>query len=251
MQPNERPTREPTTGDAGHSTESRCDSFTHDKETQGSKHIVHHDLPAASSSFVVVDYYIRCQRRVRRWFLRLVGRTRPALRDADSQSGSVLAGAPAELESGCGTLCAGSAAPVPRSHREVLVEAEADGASRKRRRWGGGRRHRREPDRAKGREVVMPTKIVPGNRHLHLRYRVRRGTHFQFEVEASRSVTTYLVDAEGLADFRAGEEFAVYAGQDDLRYHDDEADIPFTGFVWLIILNDHVQDVAVHYKVFV
>lgn len=97
----------------------------------------------------------------------------------------------------------------------------------------------------------MPVKIIRGNEHLRISYHVQRGTHFQFEVEGNATVNTYLVDAKGLDDFEAGDEFEVYAGQTNRLYHDDEADIPFTGPIWFIILNPHDFDVAIHYEVYV
>jgi hypothetical protein len=100
----------------------------------------------------------------------------------------------------------------------------------------------------------MPTVTIKPGEHLSIRYPVPRGRLIEYEVEAERPVTTYILDEEGLHQY-LGESDAetvtsYYGGFHRRHNHRQELRLPFTGWWYLVIQNlDRKEPVAVHYEV--
>jgi len=105
----------------------------------------------------------------------------------------------------------------------------------------------------------MPTEILKPNTHLKLRYTVSRRRRFEFRVEASNAVSTYIVNDDGFAAFetsRVGvdtlnDDIPASGGFLNRREHHQDLVLPSSGTWWLLIVNDQDEDVGVHYEVYI
>jgi hypothetical protein len=99
----------------------------------------------------------------------------------------------------------------------------------------------------------MPTVTIKPGKDLQVKYPVPRSRIIEFEVEAERPVTTWVLDQEGLQQFanKRAHEVTSYFGGFARRYnHHQELRLPFTGWWYLVIENlDTSKSVAVHYEV--
>ncbi|SRR5713226_48127 len=101
----------------------------------------------------------------------------------------------------------------------------------------------------------MATAIVRAHGYLKVRYNVPKNGSIEYEVEANRPVTTFVVDEEGLKEFNSkGSDVYSYYGGFASRYeHHQELRLPLKvrmqGYWYLIIDNPQNESVAVHYEV--
>jgi len=100
----------------------------------------------------------------------------------------------------------------------------------------------------------MPTvKIKPG-KDLQVKFRVPRSRIIEYEVTATRPVSTFILDDEGLKEFldNRGDGITSYYGGFHRRYdHHQEIRLPFTGWGYLVVQNlDENSPVEVHYDIF-
>ena len=65
----------------------------------------------------------------------------------------------------------------------------------------------------------------------------RRKPSILFEVRSDKKVTTYLVDAAGMEDFKEGEVPEYYVGRENRRYHQGDVTLPDYSRYYLIIQN--------------
>ena len=89
---------------------------------------------------------------------------------------------------------------------------------------------------------------------MKIAYSVPKKRRIQYEVEAERPVTTFILDDEGLKQYNSGDDVESYYGGFPHRYyHNEKITFPpdFTGPWYLIIQNDDAKyHVAVKYQVF-
>ena len=71
-----------------------------------------------------------------------------------------------------------------------------------------------------------------------------RSPRVLFEVRSDRKVTTYLVDDEGLEDFKEGEVPKYYVGRKNRRFHQASLSLPNYSRFHLIIRNESSDDLA-------
>ncbi len=99
----------------------------------------------------------------------------------------------------------------------------------------------------------MPVALIRPNSHLKVRYPVPRGAWIEYNVEADKPVTTYILDEDGLSQFYNGRTEYItsyYGGFPNRRNHYQQLKLPFNkGHWYLIIKNDQDKSVAVHYEV--
>jgi len=96
----------------------------------------------------------------------------------------------------------------------------------------------------------MPTALIRPSSHLRVKYRVPPRRLVEYKVEASRPVSTFVVDEEGLREFLGrGGVYSYYGGFANRYEHQQELRLPFTGWWYLVIDNPHKESVAVHYEV--
>jgi hypothetical protein len=99
----------------------------------------------------------------------------------------------------------------------------------------------------------MPVVTIKPGKDLRVRFRVPRSRVIDYNVEAERPVTTWVLDEEGLAEFdkrRGGDVRSYYGGFPNRYRHQQEIRLPFSGWWYLVIENlDDDRPVAVHYEV--
>ena len=102
----------------------------------------------------------------------------------------------------------------------------------------------------------MPLDTIKPNSHLELKYRkVPRNRRIEFDIEASAPVTTFVVDDDGLREYKTkgSDVYSYYGGFPHRRVHRDRVDFPrdFDGPWYLIIQNDsRTESVSVGYEVY-
>jgi hypothetical protein len=100
----------------------------------------------------------------------------------------------------------------------------------------------------------MPTVTIKPGKDVQIRFPVPKSRVIEYEVEAEYPVSTFIVDEEGLQQYRkngSDSDITSYYGGFHRRYnHHQELRLPFTGWWYLVIenLEDH-KSVAVHYEV--
>jgi len=102
----------------------------------------------------------------------------------------------------------------------------------------------------------MALEVIKPNSHLKLRYSLPlRKRRVEYEVEANRPVTTFVLDDDGLEEYnkRGSDVYSYYGGFSHRRVHREKVDFPpsFQGPWYLVIQNDSEKEpVAVRYEVF-
>ncbi len=101
----------------------------------------------------------------------------------------------------------------------------------------------------------MPLQAIKPNNYLILRFPVPPNNRVEYEVEASSPVTTFVVDDEGLREYKSrGDTITSYYGGFSRRYlHKEKVRFPreMGGDWYLIISNDSKKDpAAVRFEVF-
>jgi hypothetical protein len=102
----------------------------------------------------------------------------------------------------------------------------------------------------------MPLEAIKPNSHLKLRYPVPKRHRIDYEVEANRPVTTFVLDEEGLQEYNkrgGGDVYSYYGGFPHRRVHRERVELPrdLEGNWYLVIQNDSEKEtVAVRYEVF-
>ena len=92
---------------------------------------------------------------------------------------------------------------------------------------------------------------IQPNSHLELRYPVPRKRRIRFEVTASRPVTTFVLDEEGLEQYKKGSRAVPsYGGFPNRKFHKEKLELPFDGYWYFVIQNEDKQfPAAVTYAV--
>ena len=90
------------------------------------------------------------------------------------------------------------------------------------------------------------------DQNARIRYRVPKDRIIEFNVQADRSVKTYVMTKKGLQLWDAGKRFKYYGGfQDPRRHHHQELILPFGGYWYLVIVNPNkTQPIEAEYEVF-
>jgi hypothetical protein len=99
----------------------------------------------------------------------------------------------------------------------------------------------------------MPIRTLGGDEYVSLEYKRRRDGTFEFELDADNPVKTYIVGPQALERFEAGSRlFKYWGGFPDARRHQrQKVWIPFSGPVYLIILNPYKDRTTdVEYEVY-
>lgn len=95
----------------------------------------------------------------------------------------------------------------------------------------------------------MKAKWIGADENLRLRYDAPAHGRVRFIVDAEQPVTTYVVDATGLAALDAGEDVPSVGGFTHRRYHEQRLGLPFQGDWWLVIMNRRDEPVRIWYEV--
>jgi hypothetical protein len=99
----------------------------------------------------------------------------------------------------------------------------------------------------------MPIATIKPGQDLKIRFPVPKSRVIEYEVEADRPVSTWVLDEEGLHQFSSkhSDDVTSYYGGFHRRYrHQQELRLPFSGWWYLVIDNlDDKNPVAVHYEV--
>jgi len=100
----------------------------------------------------------------------------------------------------------------------------------------------------------MPLDVIKPHSHLKLSYPSPRKPRIEYEVEANRPVTTFVLDDEGLREYntRGSDVYSYFGGFTNRRVHREKVEFPkdFAGPWYLIIQNSTNSPVAVNYQVF-
>jgi len=97
----------------------------------------------------------------------------------------------------------------------------------------------------------MPMALIKPRGYLRIRYSVPRRGLIEYNVQADKPVSTYILDEQGLSEFLGkGEDvYSYYGGFPRRREHRQELRLPFRGWWYLVIDSDNKEPVAVHYEV--
>lgn len=99
----------------------------------------------------------------------------------------------------------------------------------------------------------MPPRTIQPDDDLRILFpAASKGRHVRVRVESEKSVNAYLVDRDGLDDFDDGNDFMIFAGEDQSeRVHKLSAFIPRGKTWYLLIVNQHDDPVAVYWNAYV
>jgi hypothetical protein len=103
-----------------------------------------------------------------------------------------------------------------------------------------------------GEKLNMPLVAIKPGKYLQVKYPVPRNRWVEYEVEADRPVSTFILDETGLQEFmkKGADVYSYYGGFHRRRNHHQELRLPFKGDWYLVIENeDDKEPVAVHYEV--
>ena len=97
----------------------------------------------------------------------------------------------------------------------------------------------------------MPTLTLKPDTHVKLRYPMPERGVIRFFVEADIPVTTYVFDEQELREFyKSKNEFDSHGGFAYRRRHQQRLKLDFSGWWYLVIMNDsNTEPAAVYYEV--
>ncbi len=100
-------------------------------------------------------------------------------------------------------------------------------------------------------EIKVPTQTLPAGTHIYFSFNnLRLRDDVSFYVESEYPVNTYLVDEEGFANFRNGNQFNYYGSFLNQKEHRNRVRVPHQGNWYFIIDNpSQYQNTAIHYDV--
>lgn len=93
----------------------------------------------------------------------------------------------------------------------------------------------------------MSVLTLQANSHIALPYSVAINGQFRYEVESEFITTTYIMDTQNLAFWKAGQSFLYQAGS-ATTFHHQVLKLP-PGLWFLVIANYQKTPTAVHYTV--
>lgn len=96
----------------------------------------------------------------------------------------------------------------------------------------------------------MPTFTLPTHEDTSIEfYTVPSGTHVRIKIESEHPIRAYIVDDDGLAEFEAGDEFTVLAGDRHLASKRTlSAFVPRDVAWFLLLMNESAGPIAVHWE---
>ena len=97
----------------------------------------------------------------------------------------------------------------------------------------------------------MPTLTL--KRHHSVRVEIEafeKNPYVDYEVESEQLVKTYILDEDGLEDYRNNKTFNSYNNKIKGRYNSERIRVPYKGYYYLVIYNPNDNDVAIHYELY-